>query len=129
MAKAKTVLKKIEVPFTKAEANKVLRWFQRNIGLLGWKVTFIFGPLSSSDEQRGPPFGCCVNDLTYHEAKIYINLKEHEGRDGDVVDTIMHELIHASNCECGIIDDGEAAEYGVRMYAAILTKQYRADNA
>ena len=122
-------MKKAKTPFTKAEANKVLRWFQKNIGLLGWNVPFFFQPIVG-DEQRGAPFGACVADLTYHEAKIYVNLKEHDGKegvDGDVADTIMHELIHAFNCECGIIDDGEAAEYGVKMYAAILTKQYRID--
>jgi len=115
---------------TKRDAHQIKRWFQRAvIGLLGWNITFVFGLVPEKDEGN-PSLGACKPDLPYHTAVIYINPKAHETQPApldDPAETLMHELLHVFHCECGIIDDGERAEYAVNQLASILLKQYRAD--
>ena len=124
---------------TKAEANKVLRWFQKQGGLVGWKIDIhitndpppeLGGDIYPSSREHW--FGRYSGDAAYRSCSIWVNPighKEDNEKDGDMTETLIHELIHGLFMECGVEASGDHAEWAVNWLAAILTKQYRLDNA
>lgn len=119
---------------TNGDANKIVRWFQKNLGLLGWEVIVKKGLPpgdKSNKDDESPPFGACIPDVPYHRATIWINGDAHAEWDGSMSDeahTLMHELLHALHNDCMIVAEGAHAEWGVNQVASVLLRQYRADN-
>jgi len=115
---------------TKREARKIVRWFQKYIGLLGWAIIIKDGPCPGRKEDEDDGFGACIPDVTYRTATIWIDREAHSKYSGDLSDeshTLVHELLHVFFAECDIQSSGEHAEWGINQLASMLLKQYRAD--
>jgi len=107
----------------KHESDRIVQWFQKHVGLKGWRVQVLSAPLADG------AFGECVSDVPYHSAKVWISPTAHQGGKApeDEAHTLMHELLHAFRAECGIIDEGEPAEWATNQLASNLLRLYRMD--
>jgi len=114
---------------TKTEANRIRRWFQKNVGLAGWEIVILPGLLTPDGPIAKDAMGQCDPDIPYHSTRIWINALAEghikgKGVYGDDRHTLFHELIHCFFAECGIINDGDPAEWGVNQLASNLLRLY-----
>ncbi len=111
----------------KREMHRIVRWFQRRVGLCGWTIKILPG-LSNP----GNDLGECIHDVPYHSVRIWINSEAHvpgaKGAEGEA-HTLFHELIHAFFAECGITEQGEPSEWGVNQLASNLLQLYMTESA
>lgn len=123
---------------TKAEARQVVRWFQENVGLLGWDVAVTIGDPPSDlagdiyPSDRSDWYGRSLPSAAWRTCAIWVNPAAHDGdnhRACDITETLFHELLHGFFAECGIGEDASSIEWCLNQLATILSKQYRADNA
>ncbi len=121
---------------TKLEARKIVRWFQREIGLLDWKFTIVIGdpPPELGDSiipaERDNFCGRSLVFTQFHRATIWINPKGHEKRamiDSEE-ETLLHEMLHCFWDAIGMDDEGQQCEWANSRLAAVLFKQYQVDN-
>ena len=118
---------------TKKEAQKACRWFQREIGLAGWKIEVFLRdkPLSMcGDETRDDTktqLGHSWTHLRLHIVQVWINpdptiLTSNE--DVDEMLTLMHELLHGL-FESIDIPYNRLQEHAIDRLSHILAAQYR----
>ena len=116
---------------TNKDADKVVRWFQSNIGLAGWSIRVTIGepPPGLGDDLRPDSRdglqGRCVHRVAYHDADVWINPPGHATREnGSEISTLIHELLHCFFASCDIDDDNQLAEYAVNRLANALEQNY-----
>ena len=111
---------------TRRESNRIVRWFRENVGLAGWEITVLPG-LPPQDTTGD--CGACLVDIPYHRLVIWVNAEAHklDSQAEREAHTLLHELLHGHHAECGIIDQGEPAEWSINQLASNLLRLYRLD--
>ncbi len=122
---------------TTKEARAIRIWFQKNIGLLGWKVSITIGDIPPeallNDIEPGDRWKFCGRSVGYaqfHRAVIWIHPKSHEDKPmiNSEEETLLHELLHCFHALVGMEENGQQCEWANSRLAAVLVKQYRADS-
>jgi len=125
---------------TKREANSILCWFKKNVGLVGWKVQIVIGdppPVLGDDiypSDKNEWYGRNQGTVSWQRAIIWLNPGAHNKLatalypTEEMALTLMHELLHLFNADIGLDETVRRCEWGNNRLAAVLLKQYRSDH-
>ena len=86
----------------RTEANRIVTWFKKRVGLNDWLIRVSLEPLPDwlPDDVKANPsttLGFNLTDDDWNDAKIWINLAAHKGDGTDKespIHTLLHELLH-----------------------------------
>lgn len=116
------------------EAVKAVKWFQREVGMAGWRVRLYSGKACPASVAGGMTrkevngtYGLAMADVRHREIRIWLNPegasdKRHDRANS--LETLMHELQHGAFREAGIAYAARQEDLTDRL-ARILADQYR----
>lgn len=125
---------------TKVETGKIKRWFQKNIGLAGWRIDITVDDIPPPElrddicpDDRSKRYGRTQVYAMWRTSVVWVNPAAHtiprpDRRTNDQVETLLHELLHGFFVECSIGSGGSGTEWCLNQLATVLAKQYRADS-